>query len=274
MQLKFSMSMVNERLVLPAVGSRSQWIVKIPGSDYAELAEVENATMTWARLAGFDVPSHAVMPFSALEGVPLDWIEQPAPVFAIQRFDRRADGSKVHQEDLCQALGLRPQDKYGDRVLVSYSGATRLVVDACGEHDGREMARRIGFVIASGNSDAHLKNFSLVWGDRIRPVLAPCYDLVSTIAWPTLGWQRPDGPRLALRLGGESLFKRLDAAAVERFASDAGYAWVKEAIFEGMERARGAWPEVAGSTPLRMRAAIMQHWRAVPVLASMGTLPA
>lgn len=32
----------------------------------------------------------------------------------MERFDRRSDGSRVHHEDLCQALGFRPLNKYGD----------------------------------------------------------------------------------------------------------------------------------------------------------------
>src|SRR5207302_1143369 len=37
MQLKFSMSMLHERLVLPARGSGRQWIVKLPGIEYVDL---------------------------------------------------------------------------------------------------------------------------------------------------------------------------------------------------------------------------------------------
>jgi len=149
MQLKFSMSMVNQRLAISARSRDSLWIVKLAGTAYDELAEVETATMTWARHAGFDVPEHFTVPFEALDGIPDGWAEGAMPAFAIRRFDRRPDGSKIHQEDLCQALGLRPRDKYGDQgPSVTLEGALRLVDDACGERDGREMARRIGFMIA------------------------------------------------------------------------------------------------------------------------------
>jgi hypothetical protein len=50
--------MVNERLVLPVRSGDGQWIVKIAGRDYDELAEVETSTMTWARACGFDVAPH------------------------------------------------------------------------------------------------------------------------------------------------------------------------------------------------------------------------
>lgn len=64
MQLKFSMSMVNDRLVIPSQGAHGHWIVKFPGTNYPELPQVECATMTWAREAGFDVPEHFVVEMS------------------------------------------------------------------------------------------------------------------------------------------------------------------------------------------------------------------
>lgn len=271
MQLKFSMSMENERLALPARAGRTQWIVKIPGRDYDELAEVEAATMSWASASGFNVPAHFIVKVAALDGVPDGWVDRGVSAFAVKRFDRREDGSRIHQEDLCQALALRPKDKYGDGPKrVTFDGVTRLVIDVCGEEDGRELARRMGFVIACGNTDAHLKNWSLLWGERTRPTLTPCYDLVATIAWPdTLGWRRKDGPTLALLLGGEQLFRRLSMHALDA-CTNATAPWVKQEILAGIERARSAWPEVRDLAPERMRLALDEHWRGVPVLAEFG----
>jgi serine/threonine-protein kinase HipA len=274
MQLKFSMSMVNDRLTLVAQSRGGQWIVKLPGPDYPELAEVETATMTWARQMGFDVPEHFTIPFDHLDGLPDGWAEGTAPAFAVRRFDRREDGSKIHQEDLCQALDLRPRNKYGNEdPRVSFEGALRLVHDACGEGDGREMARRIGFMIASGNTDAHLKNWGLLWGAQMRPTLTPCYDLVTTISWDRLGWRRPRGPELALRLGGEGLFARLEDRTLDTFAQTSGYAWAKNEIIAGIDRSRNAWADVAGSAPRRMREALKTHWASVPLLTRMGSFP-
>lgn len=277
-QLKFSMSMVNERLVLPARRGHSLWIVKIADRDYEGIASVEQATMTWARHAGFTVPDHFEMPFASLSGIPEGWIEGQAPVFAVRRFDRRDDGSKIHQEDLCQALDLRPSNKYGDGIPgVSFEGALRVVTDACGEGEGREMARRIGFMIAAGNGDAHLKNWSLVWGDSPRPTLAPCYDLVTTITWEDrLGWKasrgpkgaRP-GPELALKLGRRKLFKQIDESALSAFV-EGTHRWAEEEVRSGILRARDAWSAVAETAPPRMRAALAEHWKAVPLLVQMG----
>jgi serine/threonine-protein kinase HipA len=155
---------------------------------------------------------------------------------------------------------------------VSFEGALRLVTDACGEADGREMARRVGFMIASGNSDAHLKNWSLQWGDKARPSLSPCYDLVCTIVWDKQGWKRRHGPELALRLGGERLFRALREDALDACARAVGMTWVKDEIINGIKRARDAWPGIAEGAPTRMHDALAEHWTNVPILAQIGPL--
>jgi serine/threonine-protein kinase HipA len=271
-QLKFSMSMVNDRLVLAARSGHSQWIVKIEGRDYEGLAEVEHTTMQWARLAGLPVPDCVVVAFDRLAGLPEGWVEGRPPALAVRRFDRRDDGSKIHQEDLCQALDVRPSNKYGDGApRVAFEGALKLVTDACGEAAGRDMARRLGFMLASGNSDAHLKNWSLVWGDAMRPSLAPCYDLVATVTWDKrLGWGRSGGPDLALSFAGERSFARIDEAALAAFGART-HAWAAEEVREGIRRAFDAWPAVVETAPLAMRAAIETHTQNVPLLARMGS---
>ena len=204
-------------------------------------------------------------------GLPEGWVEGRAPALAVRRFLRRDDGSKIHQEDLCQALGLLPSNKYGDGApRVTFEGALNLVTDACGEAAGREMARRIGFMLVSGNTDAHLKNWSLVWGDAMRPTLAPCYDLVAAITWDkTLGWGRRGGPELALRFGREKSFGKVDEAALAAFG-ERTHGWAPDEVREGIRRARDAWPEVADAAPPAMRAALATHGRKVPLARPDG----
>jgi serine/threonine-protein kinase HipA len=274
MQLKFSMSMLQERLVLPARGSGGQWIVKLPGIEFTDLPAVEHATMIWAQRSAFDVPRHFVVEVERLIGIPSGWIDEGAThAFAVERFDRREDGSKLHQEDLCQALDLSPLNKYGDLHPhhVSFDGTLRFVTDVCGEAGGRELSRRMGFAIASGNGDAHLKNWSLLWGSRTSPVLAPCYDLVATVSWARrLGWERPGGPELALRLGHERRFARLDAETVAAHVKNTGLPWAGEELMSGILRARAAWPDVRDQAPAAMRTALDIHWDQVPILRRVG----
>lgn len=272
MQLKFSMSMVHDRLVLPAHGRGGEWIVKFAGPTYVGLPEVECATMDWATAAGFDVPEHRTVDVHELVGI-ADWVGDSAPkAFAIRRFDRLTSGDKVHQEDLCQALGLHPANKFGNFPrVVSFDGVLRFVTDLSGESMGREMARRMGFVIASGNSDAHLKNWSLLWNGSAQPVLTPCYDLVATVAWPTvLGWELEGGPSLALRLGREWRFERLKTSVLAELAKASAQPWAADEVMAGVLAARDAWRSVADSAPESMCRALDVHWASVPLLARVG----
>jgi serine/threonine-protein kinase HipA len=275
MQLKLSMLRSDDRFALPARGQTGRWIVKIAGERLPELVEVEGATMAWARRAGFSVPRHQVLPAEALIGVDRTLIGQAPSVFAIERFDRQPEGSRVHQEDFAQALEIGASHKYGDTGprRTSYDGLARLVRDASGPEAQGDFIERVAFVVASGNDDAHLKNWSFQWGRDHRPRLAPCYDLVSTISWPEFGWQRTGGPSLALALGRSRRFANLDLERLERFVERAEAADGRARFLGALERARAEWPLVAESAPQRMREAVAEHWRAVPLLRYVGLLP-
>src|SRR5690606_13027497 len=111
-----------------------------------------------------------------------DYAEPNTHVLAVRRYDRD-DGHKIHQEDFAQVVNLAPKHKYDH---VSYEQLIRLVDDILGGDGRDEMIRRLVFMIASGNGDAHLKNWSLVYRDQVHARLAPLYDQVATVAWPEL----------------------------------------------------------------------------------------
>ncbi|WP_063796222.1 type II toxin-antitoxin system HipA family toxin [Chondromyces crocatus] len=136
-------------------------------------------------------------------------------VFMIQRYDRLADGTRVHQEDFAQVRGVLPERKYGK---ASYEGLARIVGALCG-HDGLlDFMRRVLFAILSGNDDAHLKNWSLLYPDGRTPRLAPVYDQISVreffrrgeLAFPLAKERSPT------RIGWEHLTR------IERYLHDHG----------------------------------------------------
>jgi serine/threonine-protein kinase HipA len=145
----------------------------------------------------------------------------------------------------------------------------KFLTDQGGEAVGREACRRLGFVIASGNNDAHLKNWSRLWGAGPRPSLTPCYDFVATVAWPrAFGWEvlGGGGPTLPLRFGNETHFRLLDAIALDEFAKRAEHPWVLEEFFHGIDAAFHAWPTIAEGAPEAMREAVEEHWEKTPCL--------
>jgi serine/threonine-protein kinase HipA len=273
MQFKVSMSQANDRFALPATGDGGDWIVKFPGRRYPELPRVEEATMKWARAAGFDVPECFAAPRDVVVDAAFGPEADSEEVFIVRRFDRRVDGSKIHQEDLCQVLNLWPTQKYGDQPGKRFSLDTvlQVVTDLAGQDQGRELARRLGFVIASGNDDAHLKNWSLQWGAADRPSLTPCYDFVSTITWANLhGWDSAAPPRLRLGLGDAQDFSQVSDSALETLVRKSRQAWARDEVLQGVEAALRAWTAVEGDVPEPMRAALRQHGQHVPLLRARG----
>lgn len=52
--------------------------------------------------------------------------------------------------------------------------------------DVAEFIGRVAFMLGSGNADAHLKNWSVVYPDGRRGRLSPAYDQIATVVYPEL----------------------------------------------------------------------------------------
>ncbi len=102
----------------------------------------------------------------------------------LERYDRRyQDGSPVrlHQEDLCQALGIPPFRKYQREGGVGFARVVDLIREhsATPLHDLRSLVTWQLANLILGNADGHVKNVSLLYDGRQR-TLAPFYDMVCT----------------------------------------------------------------------------------------------
>jgi len=274
MQLKFSMVQSGARFDRPARDESGHWIVKLPGSALPELPQVEAATMTWAKVSGLEVPTHRVIDVEQLEGLPAGVVGESRHAFAIERFDRAASGERIHQEDFAQALELLPHEKYADggHRQVTYAGLATLIRDTCGEDALDDLLHRLAFVIGSGNGDAHLKNWSFQWFEGHTPRLSPSYDQVATICWPEYGWPTRGGPALALALafGRTRRFGRIDRAQLDAFCARTGGGDDRERFLAHLEGILAAWLRPEMDVPARMRTAMVEHHRRVPLLAWVG----
>ena len=180
-QLKFSALHTGRGLTIPVRGTGGDWIVKLPDARFPGVPENEHATMCWAQASGIAVPEIHLVPMAEISGLPAAAAALAGQAaLAVRRFDRPAAGRRVHIEDFAQILGLYPEQKYA---RYNYETLANLVYRLAGEADLDEFIRRLVFVVASGNGDAHLKNWSLIYPDGINARLAPAYDLVSTIAY-------------------------------------------------------------------------------------------
>lgn len=104
------------------------------------------------------------------------------PAYLVKRFDRRADGTKVAQEDFCQLSGRSPDSGKNYKYEGSYEELGTLLKKYCAAYitEAEKLFRLICFNYVFSNGDAHLKNFSLsqtVQGDYL---LSPAYDLLCT----------------------------------------------------------------------------------------------
>ncbi|MBI4865065.1 MAG: HipA domain-containing protein [Candidatus Riflebacteria bacterium] len=277
LQLKLSMVLSKDRFALPARGESGHWIVKIPGDSLPDLPQIEHVTMAWARSMGFVVPRTMVVPIDVLQGLEPDFLEGPKQVLAVERFDRLPGGGRVHQEDFAQVLEVEAVHKYADARgrRTSYDLLARQVADACGSDARCDFMDRVAFILASGNGDAHLKNWSFQWGDDPRPSLSPVYDQVATVSWPSIdGWDLVGGARLALALGQTRRAKDVDKVRLKTFCKRAGSAGEVDRMLSTLERARERWRAVESEAPPSMRQALVEHWRRVPILRHVGGLDA
>ena len=180
-QLKFSaVASARGGLTIPASGVGGDWIVKLPSPDYAGVPENEYSMMRLASLLGMDVPRIDLVDIDSIAGLPDNARRFGNKAFVIERFDRMADGGRVHIEDFAQVFGVYADDKYKKASMRSIA---RVLAAEGTDVDIREFIRRLTFNTLIGNGDMHLKNWSLIYRDRRTASLAPAYDFVSTIAY-------------------------------------------------------------------------------------------
>ena len=187
-QLEFSLVRTSDRFTLPGPDERGAWIAKVSPT-YPDLPANEWVTMEWARHTGFDVPATDLRPWSDLVDLPGEG-DPDGKVFLIARYDRTASGGRVHQEDFQQVVGRRPDKKYDD---VTYDKVVLLAKAIVGSDVQAEVIRRLAFMAASGNNDAHMKNWSLVYPDGVRAWCAPLFR--RTPVWG----RSPRSPRSSVR---------------------------------------------------------------------------
>jgi serine/threonine-protein kinase HipA len=180
-QLKFSAVMeATGGLTIPADGMGGSWIIKLPSVRFPSVPENEHAILELARRVGIQIPSNRLVAIDKIKGLPEEARGVGKVALAVERFDRSADGARVHMEDFAQVFGVYPNDKYGHK---SYANIASVLWAETGQEATYEFVRRVVFSVVTGNADMHLKNWSLLYPDRGTPVLSPAYDLVSTIPY-------------------------------------------------------------------------------------------
>ena len=129
----------------------------------------------------------------------------------IERYDRLrlADGRvrRIHQEDMCQTLGLPPSRKYqenkGPGVYDILAKVLATSADPAMDRDTFVRAVALNYVLAG--TDAHAKNFSVLFGRGAAYRLAPIYDVNSYLPYA----QNVDTSKLSMSVDGHSAIGRI-----------------------------------------------------------------
>lgn len=182
------------------VGIEGDYILKPPFERYPYMPEVEDLSMHLAEIAGIKVVPHALIP-----------LKDGELCYITKRIDRGEKGQKYAMEDFCQLCERLASDKY--------KGSYEQIAKKLNEHSSAPILDLVNYweiVLFSwiiGNSDMHLKNFSLISHSMGKYQLSPAYDLLSVkLVYPE------DDEELALALQGKKkkLRKKHFVAAMQK----------------------------------------------------------
>ena len=238
-QSKVPVVLVDNEIALPAPNQPTTHILKPPISRFESTTENEALVMRLAATIGLDVA-----PVEAR-------VVCNRAFLLVKRYDRTVDQDggvrRIHQEDFCQALGRPPETKYASEGGPAFRDCFALLrrVAARPAVDALKLLDAAIFNLAVGNSDAHGKNFSILYGDA-GARLAPLYDLLATVAYPDLS------PKLAMNMGGKATLAEIDARAWADFAAQAelGLPLVRRRVGEMTDKVRASASDAAGSLQL------------------------
>ena len=108
----------------------------------------------------------------------------------VERYDREVVRDKIrriHQEDFCQALGIRSNNKYQKDGGPGFKQCFDLLLNTTKPAINRnKLVELLVFNLLIGNTDAHGKNFSLLHASPDVIQLAPAYDILSTYSYAGL----------------------------------------------------------------------------------------
>jgi len=258
LQLKFS-GLLDKvgTFTIPIQGKGGSWIIKLPSPAFAGVPQNEYSMMELARQIGINVPQTALIKLEQITGIPEDIGRFGPYAFAIQRFDRSENGDGIHIEDFAQVFGVYPEKKYS---AANYANIAHVIGAEIGRDGLIEFIQRLVFNILIGNGDMHLKNWSLIYPDKIHPQLAPAYDYVSTVSYlPT--------ETLALNFMGNKSFQAIKLESFEHFAAQLllPKKLVIDTVLDTVSRFESVWKS-SSSLPIEEKVgeAISLHLKSLP----------
>ena len=151
-------------------------------------------------------------------------------LFASSRYDRKLSPEgrmigdirsplRLHQEDFSQALGIPASRKYEHDDEGYLPGMFGLLRDRSARplEDRNRLWDMLVLDFLIGNTDSHIKNFSLLYTEDLSSVrLAPAYDILSTVIYES------STKDMAFNIGGRTDIRELDRSAFAEAADECG----------------------------------------------------
>lgn len=245
------------RIGLPKGNTPSTHILKTDIPRLPDSVRTENFCLKLAREVGIRTPR------STIETA------EDQVYMLVSRYDRKLIASKdgprlqrLHQEDLCQALGYSPDFKYerdgGPNWKLCFElldasarreyTTHRAMPRATRALDRPDLLNLAMFQWVVGNPDAHAKNYSLILTPD-RASLAPAYDLNNAAAFRDM--YKSVRPRMAMSIGGVFHPDELSGENWDQFARETGFSpsVVRQALSDMASRV----PDLASTLASSMR---------------------
>jgi serine/threonine-protein kinase HipA len=192
-QPKTALLFENKKWGVPSGRIPTTHILKPPSGEFEGHAENEHFCLELARALGLPVVDSRIMHFK-------DEI-----AIVVERYDRaRVAGTlhRVHQEDICQALGIPPTHKYQNEGGPGIRDIVGLLDDnsSLPREDVTTFLDSVVYNWLIAGTDAHAKNYALLIGAGGRIRLAPLYDVASVLPYPDINIQKA---KVSMKIGGE-----------------------------------------------------------------------
>ncbi|MGN8198595.1 type II toxin-antitoxin system HipA family toxin [Salinisphaera sp. RV14] len=179
---------------------------------------------------------------------PESWVERMGAEQAIvvERFDRMTDAGpetrRIHIEDMCQALGYAPSQKYEENGGPGIRAIGELLRDNATDPaaDLEQFMRAVMFNVLICGTDAHAKNYSIWHVTGPQLALAPLYDINSVYPY-FLRW---NDRKMAMAVRGKKVQHNIRP---EHFVADG------KALGLSAEQIRGWLGDMAEQLPEQAR---------------------
>lgn len=239
---------------IPSGRTPTTHILKPPTGEWDGHAENEHFCLKLARACGLVVPNSSVERF------------QNEIAIVIERYDRviiAGQRLRVHQEDMCQAVGLHPTRKYeneggpGVRRIVELLRQNSSSVD----EDVQAFVDAIAFNWLIAGTDGHAKNYALLLGGQGNVRLAPLYDVTSMLPYRNVNLAKA---KLAMKIGGEYRLPNIGLRQWRRLAEDIRID--EEALITRVRAMAAGLPDLIAAIREEVEAAGLNH----PILRALA----